>query len=163
TTRRADQAVDQRRRWRDECARARWEARRPGRSCARPPFAAWAGSSRRSGAAAGTACLRPRGASPPPGPWPAPAWAAPRRLEAMAGPDTRDPSTLSAPAPMRYASLLEESASDGFGVDGLTVGVPDRYFTDGVDADAEAAYRDALRLLEAKGCNVRDVRLPLEF
>ena len=98
-----------------------------------------------------------------PGPMARTVWDIALLLEAIAGPDTRDPSTLSAPAPMRYASLLEQSASEGFGVDGLAVGVPDRYFTDGVDADAEAAYRDALRLLEATGCNLRDVRLPPEF
>jgi len=84
-------------------------------------------------------------------------------LEVIAGPDARDPSTLSAPAPVRYASLLEQLASDGFGLNGLTVGVPDRYFADGADAEAEDAYRSALRLLEAKGCRLSEARLPPQF
>jgi aspartyl-tRNA(Asn)/glutamyl-tRNA(Gln) amidotransferase subunit A len=84
-------------------------------------------------------------------------------LEAIAGPDIRDPATLSAPAPIRYASLLEQSDAEGFAVDGLRVGIPDRYFTDGLDPEAEDAYQGALRLLETLGGGLREVHLPHEF
>jgi aspartyl-tRNA(Asn)/glutamyl-tRNA(Gln) amidotransferase subunit A len=81
-------------------------------------------------------------------------------LEAIAGPDSDDPATLSAPPPSRYAALLDEH--DG-AVTGLRVGIPDRYFTDGVDPEAEELYRIALRVLETVGCHVREIRLPPEF
>ncbi len=81
-------------------------------------------------------------------------------LEAVAGPDAHDPATLSAPPPPRYAALLDEQPG---AVAGLRVGIPDRYFTDGVDPEAEELYRTALRVLETVGCAVREIRLPPEF
>ena len=81
-------------------------------------------------------------------------------LEAIAGPDANDPATLAAPAPLRYAALLDEHDE---GAKGLRVGIPDRYFTDGVDPEAEELYRTALRVLETVGCAIREIRLPPEF
>ena len=84
-------------------------------------------------------------------------------LEAIAGPDRNDPTTLSAPPPERYADLVDEAAAADDGADGLRVGIPDRYFGDGVDPEAEELYRAALRVLETLGCTLCDVRLPPEF
>jgi aspartyl-tRNA(Asn)/glutamyl-tRNA(Gln) amidotransferase subunit A len=81
-------------------------------------------------------------------------------LEAVAGPDPNDPATLSAPPPTRYAALVDERTG---AVEGRRVGIPDRYFTDGVDPEAEELYRMALRVLDSLGCVVREIRLPPEF
>jgi aspartyl-tRNA(Asn)/glutamyl-tRNA(Gln) amidotransferase subunit A len=77
-------------------------------------------------------------------------------LEAIAGPDPHDPATLSTPSPPPYAALLEME-------EGLRVGVPDRYFSNGLDPEAEEFYRAALRALETVGCTVSEIRLPPEF
>ncbi len=84
-------------------------------------------------------------------------------LEAIAGPDPNDPTTLGAPPPAHYAALLEEGGAPEDTVEGLRIGVPDRYFADGVDPEAEELYRIALRVLETLGCAVREIRLPPEF
>jgi len=81
-------------------------------------------------------------------------------LEAVAGPDPNDPATLSAPPPARYAALVDEHTG---AVEGRRVGIPDRYFTDGVDPEAEELYRIAVRVLDTLGCVVREIRLPPEF
>ena len=84
-------------------------------------------------------------------------------LDAIAGPDPHDPATCSAPAPLAYAALLGEAGADGRPEAALRVGVPDRYFTDGLADEADALFRAALHALEALGCEVRDIRLPDEF
>lgn len=84
-------------------------------------------------------------------------------LEAIAGPDPRDPATISAPASARYAAALDDRAALDEAVRGLRVGVPDRYFTDALDPEAASAYRAALGVLQDLGCSLRDVRLPEVF
>src|SRR5437588_192983 len=84
-------------------------------------------------------------------------------LDAVAGPDPHDPAPCSAPAPPPHAALLAEAGTDDRPAAALRVGVPDRYFTDGLDEEAEALFRSALRALEALGCGVREIRLPDEF
>src|SRR5207302_10623373 len=80
-------------------------------------------------------------------------------LDAIAGADPHDPATLSAPAPLAYAALLAEAATDDRPAAALRVGVPDRYFTDGLDDEAEELYHAAWRVLETAACEVRDIRL----
>ena len=84
-------------------------------------------------------------------------------LEAIAGPDPRDPSTVGTPASTRYAAALDDRATLEDSVRGLRVGVPDRYFTDGLDSEAGSAYRASLGVLRDLGCSLRDVRLPDVF
>jgi aspartyl-tRNA(Asn)/glutamyl-tRNA(Gln) amidotransferase subunit A len=84
-------------------------------------------------------------------------------LEAIAGPDPNDPTTLSAPPPERYVALLDDAEAAEGAVGGIRLGIPDRYFFDGVDPDAEELYRAALRVLETLGCDLREIRLPAEF
>jgi aspartyl-tRNA(Asn)/glutamyl-tRNA(Gln) amidotransferase subunit A len=84
-------------------------------------------------------------------------------LEAIAGSDPNDPATRSASPPRAYAALLDNAASSDDAAAGARIGIPDRYFFDGVDPEAEELYRAALRVLETLGCGCREVRLPPEF
>jgi len=84
-------------------------------------------------------------------------------LEVVAGPDPGDPATLSCPAPPRYAAALDDRDAQRESVRMLRVGIPDRYFFDGLDPEAHDAYRRAVDLLRALGFAVRDVRLPDAF
>lgn len=81
-------------------------------------------------------------------------------FDAIAGPDAADPTTLSTPAPPRAVAALDDARAAEAAVRGLRVGVPDRYFTDGLDPEGAAAYREALRALGDLGCRVDEVRLP---
>ncbi|HYM68736.1 MAG TPA: amidase [bacterium] len=81
-------------------------------------------------------------------------------LETIAGPDPHDPATLSAPPTERYASALDDAGARERVLRRLRIGVPDRYFFDGLDAEAATAYRAAVSALGALGGTVRDVRLP---
>ncbi|HKV45765.1 MAG TPA: amidase, partial [bacterium] len=83
-------------------------------------------------------------------------------LDAIAGPDPGDPATISAPTPLPYAAALGPSDGEPR-VEGFRVGVPDRYFTEGVHPEAEELTLAALRVLETVGCEVREIRLPEEF
>ncbi|HLW46839.1 MAG TPA: amidase [bacterium] len=84
-------------------------------------------------------------------------------LDAVAGPDPNDPTTVSAPPPPAAAAALADPRARDAVVRGLRVGVPDRYFDEGLDPEGAAAYRDALRALGDLGCRVEPVRLPELF
>ncbi len=74
-------------------------------------------------------------------------------LRAIAGHDAGDPASSRAAVPDYGATLAD-------GVRGLRIGVPDRYFGDGLAADVEAAFRAALRQLEDLGAEVREFSPP---
>lgn len=74
-------------------------------------------------------------------------------LQAIAGHDPRDESSADEPVPDYRASL------EG-GVNGLRIGVPDRYFFEGIDPEVEAAVRAAIGLLKSLGAEVSDITLP---
>jgi aspartyl-tRNA(Asn)/glutamyl-tRNA(Gln) amidotransferase subunit A len=84
-------------------------------------------------------------------------------LEAIAGPDPHDPATISTPPVSRYAASLDDPEAQQAALRRLRVGVPDRYFTDGLDQEAAKAYDTALRVLEEAGCTLLSVRLPEMF
>jgi aspartyl-tRNA(Asn)/glutamyl-tRNA(Gln) amidotransferase subunit A len=84
-------------------------------------------------------------------------------FDALAGADPNDPTSVSAPAPPRAAAALADARASDAVVRGLRVGVPDRYFSDGLDPEAAAAYQDALRALGDLGCRVENIRLPELF
>lgn len=84
-------------------------------------------------------------------------------FDAVAGPDPNDPSTVPAPPVPGAADALDDPRARDAAARGLRVGVPDRYFTDGLDPEGAAAYREALRALGDLGCRVQDVRLPELF
>lgn len=73
-------------------------------------------------------------------------------LEAMAGFDTRDSTSLHEPVPDYQSGLAKPLA-------GLTVGVPDNFFDEGLDPDNAAAVELALKELEADGATLKPVHL----
>jgi aspartyl-tRNA(Asn)/glutamyl-tRNA(Gln) amidotransferase subunit A len=74
-------------------------------------------------------------------------------LQAIAGPDPRDPSTTDDPVPDYSQALTGD-------VRGVRVGVPVRHFADGVAAEVDAAYRKALDTLRGLGATLVEVDVP---
>lgn len=74
-------------------------------------------------------------------------------LQAIAGPDPRDPSTLALTPPAFSAGLAR-------GVRGLRVGVPREHFFDIVEPDVERLVRSAIDVLAGLGAEVQEVSLP---
>jgi aspartyl-tRNA(Asn)/glutamyl-tRNA(Gln) amidotransferase subunit A len=74
-------------------------------------------------------------------------------LGAVAGHDRRDATSIQAPVP-DYAAELSK------GVAGLTLGLPDEYFIDGMDPDVERAVRQAIEVLKGLGARIERVSLP---
>ncbi|MCW5875281.1 MAG: Asp-tRNA(Asn)/Glu-tRNA(Gln) amidotransferase subunit GatA [Anaerolineales bacterium] len=74
-------------------------------------------------------------------------------LNAMAGYDPRDATTLEQPAPNIH---LNGNAS----VKGLRIGVPREYFIEGLQPEVEAAVRAAIAQFEQLGAQVQEVSLP---
>src|SRR5207245_11416144 len=75
-------------------------------------------------------------------------------LAAVAGYDRRDATSIQAPVP-DYAAELSK------GVAGLTLGLPDEYFIDGMDPDVERGVRQAIEVL--KGLSGRSGRVTLHI
>jgi aspartyl-tRNA(Asn)/glutamyl-tRNA(Gln) amidotransferase subunit A len=73
-------------------------------------------------------------------------------LEILAGPSARDPRTPPVPAG-RYTSAL------GRGVDGMTVGVAERFFFEHTAADVAAAVRRAVDVLADAGARLVEIDL----
>ncbi|MBI3458609.1 MAG: Asp-tRNA(Asn)/Glu-tRNA(Gln) amidotransferase subunit GatA [Candidatus Rokubacteria bacterium] len=74
-------------------------------------------------------------------------------LEAIAGHDPMDSTSADYPVP-DYQAALDQ------GVRGLTLGIPDEYFIPGLDAEVEAAVREAIAAIERLGARTRRVSLP---
>jgi aspartyl-tRNA(Asn)/glutamyl-tRNA(Gln) amidotransferase subunit A len=74
-------------------------------------------------------------------------------LGAIAGHDRRDTTSIDEPVPDYVAELRR-------GVAGLTLGLPDEYFIDGMDPDVERAVRRAIEVLQGLGARVERVSLP---
>jgi aspartyl-tRNA(Asn)/glutamyl-tRNA(Gln) amidotransferase subunit A len=75
-------------------------------------------------------------------------------LEAIAGHDSRDSTSLPEPVP-RYSEAL------GGDVAGLVLGLPREYFVEeGVDPEVLSSVREAVSELERAGAKVREVSLP---
>jgi aspartyl-tRNA(Asn)/glutamyl-tRNA(Gln) amidotransferase subunit A len=74
-------------------------------------------------------------------------------FEAMAGPDPLDATCADRPAP-------QISLDGRSGLTGLRVGVPEEYFVPGMHPAVEAAVREAIRVLEGLGAEIRPVSLP---
>jgi len=79
-------------------------------------------------------------------------------LNAMAGHDPRDSTSLDRPAE-DYTRLLGE-ARGGRPLAGLTIGLPREYFGGGIDADVGQALDAALAEFRALGATTVDVELP---
>ncbi|KXS38783.1 MAG: aspartyl-tRNA(Asn)/glutamyl-tRNA (Gln) amidotransferase subunit A [Halomonadaceae bacterium T82-2] len=74
-------------------------------------------------------------------------------LGAIAGHDLRDSTSVARGVP-DYREELETSLS------GLKIGLPREYFGDGLAPEVEAAVRDAIKVYESLGAEVREVSLP---
>ncbi len=74
-------------------------------------------------------------------------------LEAIAGHDPRDSTSIDAPVP-RYTEETER------GVEGMKLGVPKEYFEEGLDSDVEEAVRTACEKFEELGAELIEVSLP---
>jgi aspartyl-tRNA(Asn)/glutamyl-tRNA(Gln) amidotransferase subunit A len=74
-------------------------------------------------------------------------------LEAIAGHDKRDSTSVNEPVPA-YTKTLDQP------VKGLRIGVPKEFFGQGLDAEIETAVRTALKEYEKQGATLVDVSLP---
>jgi aspartyl-tRNA(Asn)/glutamyl-tRNA(Gln) amidotransferase subunit A len=74
-------------------------------------------------------------------------------LEAIAGHDPRDSTSLDAPVPA-YSQTLDQPLS------GLNVGLVREHFGPGLDAEVETAIRAAVEVYRSLGASVREVSLP---
>jgi aspartyl-tRNA(Asn)/glutamyl-tRNA(Gln) amidotransferase subunit A len=74
-------------------------------------------------------------------------------LEAIAGHDARDSTSVDEPVPP-YLQALEQPLPS------LTIGVAREYFGAGLDAEVEQAVRAALKVYEGQGATVKEISLP---
>ena len=74
-------------------------------------------------------------------------------LQAIAGRDPNDPTSLTAPVPNMLGGLAQ-------GVRGVRIGVDERYISDSVDSELAAAVLEGARLLESMGARLMPVRMP---
>ena len=74
-------------------------------------------------------------------------------LQAIAGHDPNDPTSLTAPVPNMLAGAAQ-------GVHGVRIGVDERYIADGVDSELAAAVLEGTYLLESLGAVLVPVRMP---
>jgi len=74
-------------------------------------------------------------------------------LEAIAGHDQRDSTSLDEPVPAYTATVNQPLA-------GLRIGVAKEHFAAGLDAEVEQATRAALRVYESLGATVEEISLP---
>jgi aspartyl-tRNA(Asn)/glutamyl-tRNA(Gln) amidotransferase subunit A len=79
-------------------------------------------------------------------------------LNAMAGHDPRDSTSLERP-PEDYTRRLAEPAA-AKPLEGLRIGLPREYFGEGIDAEVGAAVEAALAALRALGATTLDIALP---
>ncbi len=73
-------------------------------------------------------------------------------MEAIAGHDARDSTSLTQCVPI-YSERLEES------IEGLRIGIVDEYFADGLDSEVAASVRSTIQALEHQGATVHPVTL----
>ena len=74
-------------------------------------------------------------------------------LQAIAGRDPNDLTSLTAPVPNMLGGMSQ-------GVRGVRIGVDERYISDGVDSELGAAVLEGARLLESMGARLMPVRMP---
>ncbi len=74
-------------------------------------------------------------------------------LSAIAGHDSRDSTSISAPEGDYISGLTQD-------VRGLRLGVPKEYFVDGVNPEVDRTVREAIGVLEGLGASVEEVSLP---
>ncbi len=73
--------------------------------------------------------------------------------ELLAGSDSRDSTSLDSPVP-RYLEQLQPRA------EGLTFGIPEEYFGEGVDSDVRQIIQQTIETLKQQGAEIKTVNLP---
>jgi aspartyl-tRNA(Asn)/glutamyl-tRNA(Gln) amidotransferase subunit A len=76
-------------------------------------------------------------------------------LEAIAGHDEKDSTSLDTEVP-----TFGKNLTDDHSLDGMKIGLPKEYFVDGMDPEVEKAVRDAVEHCKSLGAEVIDVSLP---
>ena len=74
-------------------------------------------------------------------------------LQAIAGHDPNDPTSLTTPVPNMLGGMSQ-------GVRGVRIGVDERYIADDVDSELATAVLEGARLLESMGARLMPVRMP---
>lgn len=74
-------------------------------------------------------------------------------MHVIAGHDTKDSTSIDHIVP-NYTASLNNS------IKGLTIGLPEEYFTKGLDADVEKAIQDSIKQYEKLGATFKKVSLP---
>ncbi len=74
-------------------------------------------------------------------------------MNAMAGPDHRDSTSVDMPAPDFTANLNDS-------LQGLRIGVVRQHLAEGLDANVESALQDALKVFEGLGATIKEIDLP---
>ena len=74
-------------------------------------------------------------------------------LNTMAGFDAKDATSLELP-PEDFSAELDES------LEGLTIGLPQQFFSDGLDDEIAVLINDAVKEYEKLGATIKDVSLP---
>lgn len=74
-------------------------------------------------------------------------------LGSMSGFDPKDSTSMEHDVD-DYVSGLEDS------LEGLKIGLPKEFFTEGLDADVEARIQDALKVYESLGAEIKEISLP---
>lgn len=80
-------------------------------------------------------------------------------LNAIAGHDPNDSTSVNAPVP-DYAARLGAIEAGSKPLTGLRVGVPKEYFIEGIQSEVESAVRAAIGQLEKLGAEIREISLP---
>ena len=75
-------------------------------------------------------------------------------LEAIAGHDTRDSTSLQQVLP-NFSSALSATSEKSF-----KIGIPEQYFAEGLDAEVRAAVEKAIAFYRECGCKIMPVSLP---
>ena len=74
-------------------------------------------------------------------------------LQAIAGYDANDPTSLSDPAPDMLAGIED-------GVEGVRIGLDERHVSDGVDPELAQAVLDGVKVLEGLGAKIVEIQMP---
>src|SRR3989337_1075278 len=77
-------------------------------------------------------------------------------LQVIAGNDLRDSTSAQVTVP-DYLNGIDA------GVNGLRIGIPKEYFTDGLNAEVRDAVKSALKIYERLGAKIVDLSLPLVY
>jgi aspartyl-tRNA(Asn)/glutamyl-tRNA(Gln) amidotransferase subunit A len=74
-------------------------------------------------------------------------------LEAIAGTDRKDSTTVNQPIP-KYSQEIKKD------IKGLKIGIPKEYFVEGINPAVEKSVRDAIKQFETLGAEIQEISLP---